>query len=179
MTWLGDNANSATNELAWYPPPSVERKAPASHEKDAFGEPEMLALMAMRNPMLMAVVSQLQGTALAGAWNLRVAAAHALGKIAALSDEPFRFHCYTLLATLAGQNTDDTLGAVPRREHACGTHLLNARMLRAFRCCFSHGVTCSSCATASPCCRPAHERGGGGGDAGRDVRGPVCDEAAR
>lgn len=119
MTWLGDNANSATNELAWYPPPSVERKAPASHEKDAFGEPEMLSLMAMRNPMLMSVISQLQGTALAGAWHLRVAAAHALGKIAALSDEPFRFHCYTLLATLAGHNTEDTLGALPSVSRVC------------------------------------------------------------
>lgn len=112
MTWLGDNANSATNELAWYPPPAVERKAPASHEKDAFGEPEMLALMALRNPMMMSVISQLQRMALSGTWNLRVAAAHALGKIAVMSDEPFRFHCYVLLRALSGESANDPLGAL-------------------------------------------------------------------
>ena len=111
-TWLGDNANSATNELAWYPPPPVARKAPASHEKDSFGEPEMLALMAQRNPALMAVLSQLQRAALTGPWSLRVAAAHALGKIAVMSEEPFRFHGYCLLVALAGADSGDPLGAL-------------------------------------------------------------------
>jgi hypothetical protein len=111
VTWLGDNANTATNELAWYPPPAVERKAPGSHEKDAFGEPEMLALMALRNPMLMSVISQLQRTALTGTWALRVGAAHALGKVAVMSDEPFRFHCYVLLCALSGEGASDPLGA--------------------------------------------------------------------
>jgi hypothetical protein len=127
VTWLGDNANSATNELAWYPPPAVERKAPASHEKDAFGEPEMLALMALRNPMLMAVISQLQRTALAGTWNLRVAAAHALGKVAVMADEPFRLHCYVLLSALAGEASGDPLGT----SHSCTTC---GSMLQAHNC---------------------------------------------
>jgi hypothetical protein len=119
VTWLGDNGNTATNELAWYPPPSVERKAPASHEKDSFGEPEMLSLMAMRNPMLMSVISQLQRTALAGTWNLRVAATHSLGKLAVMSDEPFRFHCYVLITALSGGGTSDPLGMHARSWRCC------------------------------------------------------------
>jgi hypothetical protein len=125
VTWLGDNANSATNELAWYPPPSVERKAPASHEKDAFGEAEMLCLMAMRNPMLMSIISQLQRTALAEAWHLRMAAALALGKIAVMSEEPFRIHCYTLLAALSGSKAHDPLGMLSPLYLFDSSHLID------------------------------------------------------
>eukprot|EP00892_Ulva_mutabilis_P007551 jgi/Ulvmu1/5168/UM021_0185.1 len=108
ITWLGDHANHCTDELVWYPPPPVERKAPAQHEKGTFGEQEMLGVMAMRNPRLMSVISQLQRAALTLSWQLRVAAVRALGSIAVKADEPFRFHCYSLLNALAGTNADDS-----------------------------------------------------------------------
>jgi hypothetical protein len=113
VSWLGEHANHCTDELAWYPPPSVERKAPSQEEQGQFGEPEMLGLMAMRNPRLLAVISQLQRAALAGPWQLRFTAVHALGKVAVKSEEPFRFHCYCVLNALAGNNPDkpcDVLG---------------------------------------------------------------------
>lgn len=114
ITWLGDHANHCTDELVWYPPPPVERKAPTQHEKGTFGEQEMLGVMAMRNPRLMSVISQLQRAALTLSWQLRVAAVRALGSIAVKADEPFRFHCYSLLSALAGTSADksvDALGA--------------------------------------------------------------------
>lgn len=114
VSWLGEHANHCTDELAWYPPPAVERKAPSQEEQGKFGEPEMLGLMAMRNPRLLAVISQLQRAALAGSWQLRFTAVHALGKVAVKSEEPFRFHCYCVLNALAGNNPNkpcDVLGA--------------------------------------------------------------------
>ena len=116
--WIGEHANQACNEHCWYPPPSVPRKAPLPREKHAFGEPEMLALMALRSPNLMAVISQLQRAALCGAWQLRCAAASALAKIAVKSEEPFRLHCYSILVALKGQDTSghdscDALGTPP------------------------------------------------------------------
>lgn len=80
----------------------MPRKAPLSHESDAFGEPEMLALMALRNPSLLAVIAQLQRATLTGAWPLRVTGASALAKVAVKSEEPFRLHCYSLLQAFAG-----------------------------------------------------------------------------
>jgi hypothetical protein len=115
VAWLGDHANHCTDELAWYPPPHVERKAPTQEEQGHFGEPELLGMMAMRNPRLLSVISQLQRVALTGPWQLRFSAAHALGKVAVKSEEPFRFHCYCLLNALAGSGPDkpcDVLGAL-------------------------------------------------------------------
>jgi hypothetical protein len=93
----------------------VERKAPTQEEQGHFGEPELLGMMAMRNPRLLSVISQLQRVALTGPWQLRFSAAHALGKVAVKSEEPFRFHCYCLLNALAGSGPDkpcDVLGAL-------------------------------------------------------------------
>lgn len=118
ITWLGDNANHCTDELVWYPPPPVERKAPAQHEKGVFGEQEMLGVMAMRNPRLMSVISQLQRAALTLSWQLRVAAVRALGSIAVKADEPFRFHCYSLLTALAGTGGDESADALGAQFYA-------------------------------------------------------------
>lgn len=122
ITWLGDHANHCTDELVWYPPPPVERKAPTQEQKGTFGEQEMLGVMAMRNPRLMSVISQLQRAALTLSWQLRVAAVRALGSIAVKADEPFRFHCYSLLNALAGTaagKSVDSLGVFITTEKQC------------------------------------------------------------
>eukprot|EP00873_Tetraselmis_striata_P008154 jgi/Tetstr1/428418/TSEL_018432.t1 len=104
--WLGANANLGSGELVWERRPSAQ-----AHD----GEPalEVLAAAARRSPAMVAVIGQLQKAMLTGAWQVRVAAAQALGKVAIRSGEPFRLQCYSILrgATAAADSEDsDPMG---------------------------------------------------------------------
>jgi hypothetical protein len=51
-----------------------------------------------QSPLLALLISHLQRVMLAGPWEVRVAAAQALAKVAVRSPEPFRIQCYSVLA---------------------------------------------------------------------------------
>jgi hypothetical protein len=62
---------------------------------------------------MMAVVAQLQHAVLAMPWEVRIAAAQAIAKVAVRSEEPYRIHCYSILRSLAAHdatNGHDPLG---------------------------------------------------------------------
>jgi len=123
--WLGENANvaageyagtsgvvsSQAGELGTLKPPSG-RVDIATH-----GTPlsagEVIALQAAENPAMMAVVAQLQHAVLTMPWEVRIAAAQAIAKVAVRSEEPYRIHCYSILRSLAASDRatgNDPLG---------------------------------------------------------------------
>lgn len=76
---------------------------------------QVIALQAAENPAMMAVVAQLQHAVLTMPWEVRIAAAQAIAKVAVRSEEPYRIHCYSILRSLAasGRATgNDPLGEI-------------------------------------------------------------------
>jgi hypothetical protein len=123
--WLGEHANVAANEFAGtsgieadtfedegvIKPPSG-RVEIATHNKP-LSAGEVIALQASENPAMMAVVSQLQHAVLTMPWEVRIAAAQAIAKVAVRSEEPYRIHCYSILRSLAASDHaagNDALG---------------------------------------------------------------------
>eukprot|EP00887_Chlorella_sp_A99_P007321 scaffold2.g7321.t1 len=110
--WLGEHANGLCDEFCGRKlpaPPPAAANGSAAAAKGA-GPPaaqplppvELLALYAGRKPTLSRIVEALHALALTGVWQLRLAAARAMSKIAVRSGEPFRLRCYGLLAALGG-----------------------------------------------------------------------------
>ena len=78
---------------------------------------QVIALQAAENPAMMAVVAQLQHAVLTMPWEVRIAAAQAIAKVAVRSEEPYRIHCYSILRSLAASDRatgNDPLGARTR-----------------------------------------------------------------
>ena len=64
-----------------------------------------------RSPSLSVIISALSDIILGGNWQLRSAAARAIGKIAIRSGEPYRLQCYGILRSVStGSNGQDSLG---------------------------------------------------------------------
>lgn len=105
--WLGENANFATSIYAWDGGHTVAASlaavasaasVAASKAGGGLGEAELLACAsAAHSPVLAATIGHLHRAIGAAGWELRVAAAQALAKIAVRSCEPYRIQCYSLL----------------------------------------------------------------------------------
>ncbi|PSC76102.1 short-chain dehydrogenase [Micractinium conductrix] len=67
-----------------------------------------------RSPTLSRIMLALQDLMLTAVWQLRLAAAQALAKVAVRSGEPYRLQCYSILASAAGAGSaGDALGLGP------------------------------------------------------------------
>jgi len=105
--WLGANANMAAGEIVWsphrQPMPDVSLSEPSL---------EVLAKAGERSLLLTGVISQLQRGLMVGSWEVRVAAAQAIGKVAIRSPEPYRLQCYSILKAVVANSIheDDPLG---------------------------------------------------------------------
>ena len=98
---------------------------------------QVIALQAAENPAMMAVVAQLQHAVLTMPWEVRIAAAQAIAKVAVRSEEPYRIHCYSILRSLAasGRATgNDPLGARPF-VYSCSDHVGSSRLQMGWTCC--------------------------------------------
>ncbi|KAL4422766.1 hypothetical protein ABPG75_008963 [Micractinium tetrahymenae] len=73
---------------------------------------ELLQQFGGRSPTLSRILLALQGLMLTAVWQLRLAAAQALAKIAVRSGEPYRLQCYSILAAAgsSGAGGSDALG---------------------------------------------------------------------
>ncbi|GBF93132.1 hypothetical protein Rsub_05861 [Raphidocelis subcapitata] len=97
--WLGENANFATNEFAWRPRGAPAPLAEALETADGVPQELLAAAAVAVNPLLSLILTHLQRAMLAGSWEVRMAAAQAVSKVAVRSGEPFRVQCYSMLAT--------------------------------------------------------------------------------
>ncbi|KAF8062701.1 SPAC3H8.02 [Scenedesmus sp. PABB004] len=100
--WLGENANFGCNEYAWTPSPPPPALVAALADADGASQAQLAAAAVAANPVLALLIARLQRVLVSGGWELRLAAAQALAKIAVRSGEPFRVQCYAILATAAG-----------------------------------------------------------------------------
>ena len=108
--WLGEHANVLCDEYCGRRLPHIE--APVAPGGAGLGKENgggsaaagaaLLARYAGRKPTLARLIDALHGLALTGVWQLRLAAARALAKLALRSGEPYRLRVYSLLAGLAG-----------------------------------------------------------------------------
>uniref|UniRef100_A0A7S0WTL6 SH3 domain-containing protein n=1 Tax=Chlamydomonas leiostraca TaxID=1034604 RepID=A0A7S0WTL6_9CHLO len=108
--WLGEHVNAIAGTVAWKPPNKASVKLPfmptAGDAATVSGLPdvqldalERLTLAAaVHSPLLHMAISHLQRAMLAGSWEVRVAAAQALAKVAVRSPEPYRVQAYSVLA---------------------------------------------------------------------------------
>lgn len=64
--------------------------------------PQLAAAAVAQNPTLVSILSHLQRALLTGVWEVRLAAAQAIAKVAVRSGEPFRLQCYNILAAVGG-----------------------------------------------------------------------------
>eukprot|EP00891_Asterochloris_glomerata_P008567 jgi/Astpho2/8567/fgenesh1_pg.00125_%23_57_t len=100
--WLGEYGNVAAEESSG----SIQAVRSAASIEAALQQKtsaaELMALQALRNPPMAAVLSHLQHTALTQPWSIRVAAVQSIAKIAVRSEEPYRLQAYTVLRGLAG-----------------------------------------------------------------------------
>lgn len=100
--WVGENANPLCGEFSG-------RKIPFDSRTDvsnATAGAEALEITSGRNPMLSRILRTLQSVALTAVWQVRLAAAQAVAKIAVRSGEPFRLQCYSILASCGGSGAD-------------------------------------------------------------------------
>ncbi len=101
--------------------PTPARPGLASVATGALGTSKAAGVQAwlrqsQRNPAMSQILSSLQVLLLTGVWTLRLAAAHALAKLAMRTGEPFRAQCYSILKMSTGAGMDspgsaDYLGA--------------------------------------------------------------------
>ncbi|KAK9807563.1 hypothetical protein WJX72_002624 [[Myrmecia] bisecta] len=112
--WLGEYANVAADEYAGQGLKTAKGGIP-DDELPLLGlsAGEVVALKALRNPQMAAVVSHLQHAVFTLPWVTRIAATQAMAKVAMRSEEPYRLQCYAVLSSLAASDpvTDpDTVG---------------------------------------------------------------------
>ncbi|KAI8103471.1 hypothetical protein M9435_004809 [Picochlorum sp. BPE23] len=129
--WLGEMANQlcgekcgsvvdsillrAKHDVAFEDDESVENTEEEEEEEDLsqeqFDRRTLIDAHSNRSPSLSIVISALNDIILGGNWQLRSAAARAIGKIAIRSGEPYRLQCYGILRSVSmGSNGQDSLG---------------------------------------------------------------------
>lgn len=99
--WLGENANFGTGEYAWQQRNLPDQLAQQLESADSASQQQLAAAAVAINPVLAMLIARLQRVMVTGLWEVRIAAAQALAKIAIRSGEPFRIQCYSILATAA------------------------------------------------------------------------------
>ncbi|KAF6252279.1 hypothetical protein COO60DRAFT_1704362 [Scenedesmus sp. NREL 46B-D3] len=116
--WLGENANFGTGEYAWAPKPLPQQLVAQLEAADGADQQQLAAAAMALNPVLCLLIARLQRVMVTGLWEVRLAAAQALSKIAVRSGEPFRVQCYSILATAAGGSIAHRARSSSRGGHA-------------------------------------------------------------
>lgn len=99
--WLGENSNAAALEYAG-DSEAVKATAAVSAAMQKTSSPgEIIAMQALRKPLMAAVLSHLHHSALSQPWGIRVAAVQAIAKVAVRSEEPYKLQGYTILKSLS------------------------------------------------------------------------------
>eukprot|EP00879_Flechtneria_rotunda_P022502 GHRR01023753.1.p1 GENE.GHRR01023753.1~~GHRR01023753.1.p1 ORF type:complete len:1357 (+),score=559.90 GHRR01023753.1:692-4762(+) len=109
--WLGENGNFGVGEYAWQPQPLPAELVQQLETADSCSQGRMATAAVAANPVLCMLIARLQRVMLTGLWEVRIAAAQALAKIAVRSGEPFRVQCYCILAAAAP-------GSILHRNHS-------------------------------------------------------------
>uniref|UniRef100_A0A383W189 SH3 domain-containing protein n=1 Tax=Tetradesmus obliquus TaxID=3088 RepID=A0A383W189_TETOB len=124
--WLGENANFGTSEYAWAPKPLPQQLVTQLEAADGADQQQLAAAAMALNPVLCLLIARLQRVLVAGLWEVRLAAAQALAKIAVRSGEPFRVQCYSILATAAGGSIAHRARSSSRGGHAAAVGSSNS-----------------------------------------------------
>ncbi|WIA41108.1 hypothetical protein OEZ86_004737 [Tetradesmus obliquus] len=124
--WLGENANFGTGEYAWAPKPLPQQLVTQLEAADGADQQQLAAAAMALNPVLCLLIARLQRVLVAGLWEVRLAAAQALAKIAVRSGEPFRVQCYSILATAAGGSIAHRARSSSRGGHAAAVGSSNS-----------------------------------------------------
>ncbi|DBA86816.1 TPA: hypothetical protein ACH3X2_005399 [Trebouxia sp. C0005] len=99
--WLGEHANAAALEYAGDSEAVKATAAVNAAMKMTTSPGEIIAMQALRKPLMAAVLSHLHHSALSQPWGIRVAAVQAIAKVAVRSEEPYKLQGYTILKSLS------------------------------------------------------------------------------
>lgn len=99
--WIGENANFGTGEYGWKPQTLPDEIVRQLESADGANQQQLAAAAIAINPLLSMLIARLQRVMVTGLWEIRIAAAQAITKIAIRSGEPFRIQCYSILASAA------------------------------------------------------------------------------
>ena len=99
--WIGENANFGSGEYSWKPRDLPDQIVQQLESADGANQQQLAAAAISINPVLAMLIARLQRVMVTGLWEIRIAAAQAITKIAIRSGEPFRIQCYCVLASAA------------------------------------------------------------------------------
>ncbi|KAL3136456.1 hypothetical protein ABBQ38_005712 [Trebouxia sp. C0009 RCD-2024] len=99
--WLGENSNAAALEYAGDSEAVKATAAVSAAMQKTHSPGEIIAMQALRKPLMAAVLSHLHHSALSQPWGIRVAAVQAIAKVAVRSEEPYKLQGYSILKSLS------------------------------------------------------------------------------